>query len=104
MYNKKKYGIVGVVITIIILIILVILTNTQNNNLSFLENLANKTVMPVQNGLTYLKNKINGNSSFFTNVNNLKEENEQLQNKNPLLEILDRSETFFFNCLTQMPT
>ena len=86
MYNKKKYGIVGVIVTIIILIILVILTNTQNNNLSFVENVANKTVMPIQNGLTYLKNKIKGNSSFFTNVNNLKAENKDLQNKNTELE------------------
>ncbi len=86
MYNKKKYGIVGVIVTIIILIILVIITNTQNNNLSFVENVANKTVMPIQNGLTYLKNKINGNSSFFTNVNNLKAENQELQNKNTELE------------------
>ena len=86
MYNKKKYGIVGVIITIIILIILVILTNVQNSNLSFLENLANKTVMPIQNGLTYIKNKVNGNSTFFTNVSHLKEDNEKLQNKNTELE------------------
>ena len=86
MYNKKKYGIVGVIFTIIILIILVILTNVQNSKLSYVENLANKVVMPIQNGLTYLKNKVSGNSSFFANVNNLKEENESLQNKNTELE------------------
>lgn len=86
MYNKKKYGVVGVILAIIILIIVVVLTNTQNSNLSFMENLANKVVMPVQNGLTYLKNKINGNSSFFANVNNLKDENQDLQNKNKELE------------------
>ena len=86
MYSKKKYGIIGVILTIIILIILVIVTNVQDNNVSFIENLASKTVMPIQNGLTYLKNKINGNSSFFTNVNNLKEQNENLQNKNTELE------------------
>ena len=86
MYNKKKYGVLGVIVTIIILIILVALTNIQNSKLSFLENMANKIVMPVQNGLTYLKNKINGNSSFFANVNNLKQENQELQNKNKELE------------------
>lgn len=86
MYNKKKYGIVGVILTIIILIILVALTNIQNSNLSFVENIANKIVMPVQNGLTYLKNKVNGNSSFFANVNNLKDENQKLQDKNKELE------------------
>ena len=86
MYNKKKYGIVGVILTIIILIVLVILTNIQNSQLSYVENLANKIVMPIQNGLTYLKNKINGNSTFFANVNNLNDENKKLQTKNKQLE------------------
>ena len=86
MYNKKRFGIVGIVITIIILIVLVFLTNVQNSQLSYIENIANKVVMPIQNGLTYLKNKVNGNSSFFENVNHLKKENEQLQAKNKELE------------------
>ena len=82
MYNKKKYGVAGVIIAIIILIILFTLTNIQNSKMSYFENVANKIVMPIQNGLTFLKNKINGNSSFFANVNNLKQENEDLQKKN----------------------
>lgn len=86
MYNKKKYGIIGVIVAIIILIILFMLTNVQNSKLSYLENLANKIVMPIQNGLTFLKNKVNGNSTFFENVNNLKEEKTNLQNKNTELE------------------
>lgn len=86
MYNKKKYGIVGVILAIIILIVLFILTNIQNSKISYFENMANKIVMPIQNGLTYLKNKINGNSSFFANVNNLKQDNENLHKKNTELE------------------
>ena len=86
MYNKKKYGIIGTIITIVILILLFILTNVQNSNLSFLENMANKLVMPVQNGLTYLKNKVSGNSSFFENVSKLKEENDNLKTRNKDLE------------------
>ena len=86
MYKNKKGGIVGIVITIIILILLVVLTNTENSNLSYIENVANKLVNPIQNGLTYIKNKIHGNSSFFTNINELKTENEELQNKNNKLE------------------
>ena len=82
MYKKKKYGIVGIIITIIILIILFTLTNTENSNLSYIENLANKLVMPIQNGMTYLKNKVNGNSSFFVNVDTLKQENQDLHQKN----------------------
>lgn len=42
--------------------------------------------MPVQNGLTYLKNKMSGNSTFFTDINNLKSENEELKQKNSELE------------------
>lgn len=86
MFKKKKYGVIGTIIIVIILILLVALTNIQNSNLSFIENLANKTVMPIQNGLTYLKNKVNGNSSFFENVSNLKDENEKLKSKNKELE------------------
>ena len=42
--------------------------------------------MPIQNGLTYLKNKISGNGTFFTDINHLKEENEKLKEKNSELE------------------
>lgn len=42
--------------------------------------------MPIQNGLTYLKNKIEGNDEIFSNINNLKLENEQLKQKNNELE------------------
>ncbi len=45
-----------------------------------------KLVIPVQNGLTYLKNWISGNSTFFTNINNLEEENKELKEKNSELE------------------
>ena len=86
MYNKKKYGVIGTIITIIILILLFILTNVQNSNLSFLENMANKIVMPVQNGLTYIKNKVSGNSSFFFYLSKLKEENDNLKTRNKDLE------------------
>ena len=86
MYKNKKTGNLGVFLTIIILIILVILTNTENKKLSFLETMANTLVTPIQNGLTYLKNKVNGNNTFFTNINNLQTENEQLRQKNSELE------------------
>ena len=84
MYNKKRYGIVGVIIAIIILIVLFILTNVQNSKISYFENIANKIVMPIQNGLTYLKNSVNGNSNFFADVNNLQQEKEELQKKRHL--------------------
>ena len=85
MYKNKKAEIAGIVITIIILILIVIFSNADSQ-ISFLENVASKLVMPVQNGLTYLKNKVSGNSTFFTDINNLKEENEELKQKNSELE------------------
>ena len=57
MYRNKKGEIIGIMVTIIILILLVVLTNTENSNLSYIENIANKLVNPIQNGLTYVKNK-----------------------------------------------
>ncbi len=85
MIKKNKVGIFGIIITIIALILIVIFSNGENNT-SFFENVANKLVMPIQNGLTYLKNQINGNQSFFTDIQNLKEENETLKAKNSELE------------------
>lgn len=85
MYRNKKNGILGIIITIVILILIVIFSNRESNT-SFFENIANKLVMPIQNGLTYLKNKVSGNSTFFTDINNLKAENKQLQEKNSQLE------------------
>lgn len=42
--------------------------------------------MPIQNGLTYLKNWFSGNNTFFTNINNLQQENQELKQKNSQLE------------------
>lgn len=85
MYKNKKAGIIGIVITIIILILIVIFSNGESNS-SFFENGASNLVMPIQNGLTYLKNKISGNSTFFTDINELNEENKKLKDKNNELE------------------
>lgn len=86
MYKNKKVGIIGIIITVIILIILVLLTNVDMKRLSGTEGFLNKLVMPIQNGLTYLKNKLAGNDSFFQDINNLKAENEELIAKNNELE------------------
>ena len=87
MYKSNKKGeIIGIIITIIILMLLVVLTNTENSNLSYIENIANKLVNPVQNGLIYIKNKLHRNSSFFSNINDLKKENDTLKSKNNDLE------------------
>lgn len=83
MNKSKKSGTIGIIITIVILIVLVVVTN---NNSIYIEGIANKIVMPIQNGLTYLKNKVTGNSEFFVNIDNLKAENEQLKSNNKELE------------------
>ena len=85
MSRNKKSGSLGIIITIVVLILIVIFSNKEANT-SFFENFANKLVMPIQNGLTYVKNKVSGNSSFFTDISNLKTENKELQEKNSKLE------------------
>ena len=67
MYRDKKAGLVGIIITIIILTLIVIFSNGENNT-AFFENAVSNLVMPIQNGLTYLKNKISGNNAFFTDI------------------------------------
>ena len=85
MYRNKKAWIIGIIITILILILIVIFSNSDSN-LSFFETVANNLVMPIQNGMTYIKNKISGNSTFFQDISNLKAENEQLKEENSSLE------------------
>ena len=86
MYKNKKTGIIGIIITAIILIILVTLTNIDINKFSRTENIFSKIVMPIQNGLTYLKNKMAGNNAFFEDIDALKAEKEELIAKNNELE------------------
>lgn len=85
MHKNKRSGLFGIIITILILVLIVIFSNKEANT-SFFENIANKLVMPMQNGLTYLKNKVSGNSTFFTDINNLKNENKELKDENSRLE------------------
>ena len=86
MYKTKNRGIVAVVITIIIIVLLVIFTNSNVNQLTYLQDICNVFVMPIQNGFTYLKNKISGNDAFFADMDTLKAENEELKQKNSELE------------------
>ena len=72
----------GIIVTIIAVRALVIITNVDISKFSYAEGIAQKLVMPIQNGLTYLKNKIAGNNTFFEDINNLKNENEELKKQN----------------------
>lgn len=86
MYRNKKAGIVGIIITILILIALVFLSNMEMGKFSYVGNAFSNLVMPIQNGLTYLKNKLAGNNTFFTDITNLKEENKKLKEENSSLQ------------------
>ena len=83
--NKKKHKGFGILITIIILILIVVFSNNDGEN-SFIDNVGSKLVLPIQNGFTYLKNKISGNDSFFADVDTLKDENKKLKDRNKELE------------------
>lgn len=83
---KSKTGRMGVAIAVIVLIIMVIVTNRENNNFLDFGNVGSKIIMPIQNSLVYLKNKISGNSTFFSDIEQLKKENEQLKDENSKLQ------------------
>ncbi len=83
---RKKTGFVGIIITAVILIVIVFLSNIKSGSISYIENVFSTIIMPVQNGYTYLKNKIFGNSSFFENIDKLQEENDNLINEKSKLE------------------
>jgi len=84
--NRKRSGIAGIVITIILLVILVFISNLKLNKFSYIENAFSNLIMPIQSGITFLKNKITGNDNYFATIDSLKKENEGLKQKNTELE------------------
>ena len=86
MEKDRKGGIVGVIITSLILVVLVVFTNTDSEKISVIENITSYIVMPIENGLTYLKNKLNNNDKFFENIEQLKAENDSLKKNKSELE------------------
>lgn len=84
--RKNRSGIAGIVITIILLIILVFISNLKLNKLSYIENAFSNIIMPIQSGITYLKNKIAGNDNYFATIEGLQEENDRLKQENIELE------------------
>ncbi len=86
MNKNKQSNILGGIITAIILILLIFLSNVQNDKLSLLESVVNSVVTPIQRVFTDLKYKIQGNSAYFTNLENLQAENQELKETNSKLE------------------
>ena len=86
MYKDNNNGKLGIIITIVILVFLVIITNLNNDILSKIINPFTKITMSVQSGVTYIKNKISKNDSYFVTVNSLQAQNEQLKKENDNLK------------------
>lgn len=86
MNRNKQTEILGGILTAIILILLIFLSNVDVNKLSYLESAASSIVNPIQRVFTDLKNKIRGNSAYFSNMDSIIEENEALKVRNSELE------------------
>ncbi|MBR1654341.1 MAG: rod shape-determining protein MreC [Clostridia bacterium] len=86
MRKDKKNTIVGIIITILILIFLVAVSNIKVDKISQIGNPFTKFVNNIQNGMVYLKNRVAGNDQFFINVDEMKQENENLKKENSQLE------------------
>lgn len=86
MGENRHIGIFGTLITVIILILLIFFTNVDTSKMSYFESLSSKVTKPIQTVFTNVKNKIQGNSSYFSTMDELKSKNEELSNKNSELE------------------
>lgn len=86
MNRNKQTEILGGIVTVVILIFLIFLSNVETNKLSFLESAASSVINPIQRIITDLKNKIQGNQSYFQNMESIIAENEELKAKNSELE------------------
>ena len=86
MNRNKQTEILGGIITAVILILLVFLSNVEVNKMSYVETAVNSITSPIQRIFTDLKNKIQKNEAYFTDMNAIIAENEELKNKNSELE------------------
>lgn len=90
MNRNKQTEILGGIITVIVLILLIFLSNVEVNKLSYLESAASSIINPIQRIFVDLKNKIQGNSVYFSNMETIIQENEELKKKNSELETILR--------------
>lgn len=86
MNRNKQTELLGGIITLFILILLIFLSNVQTEKVSFLENFVSSVINPVQNLFISIKNKAQGNNAYFSNIESLIKENEELKEKNSSLE------------------
>ena len=90
MNRNKQTEILGGVFTVIVLILLIFLSNVEVNKLSYIESAVSSIINPVQRVFVDLRNKIQGNSAYFSNMETIMQENEELKKKNSELETVLR--------------
>lgn len=90
MNRNKQTEILGGIITVVVLILLIFLSNVEVNKLSYLESAASSIINPIQRVFVDLKNKIQGNSTYFSDMDTIIAENEELKKKNSELETVLR--------------
>lgn len=86
MNRNKQTEILGGIVTVIILLLLIFLSNVEVNKLSYLESVASSIINPVQRVFVDLRNKLQGNSAYFSNMETIMQENEDLKLRNSELE------------------
>lgn len=85
MGENRHIGLLGTIVTIIILILLILLTNVDTSQDSYFGSLISDITAPFQTTFTKIKNKLSGNTDFFTSMDELKRENEELRSENKKL-------------------
>lgn len=90
MNRNKQTEILGGVFTVIVLILLIFLSNVEVNKLSYIESAVSSIINPVQRVFVDFRNKIQGNSAYFSNMETIMQENEELKKKNSELETVLR--------------
>ncbi len=88
--KNGKSSVVGTIIAIIVLIIIVIISNIGTTNMSLMQNGVSKVIVPIQNALIFVKNKINNNEQEISEISSLKEENKNLRDENTKLKESER--------------
>ena len=86
MNRNKQTEILGGILTVIILVLLIFLSNVEVDKMSYLETVTSSITSPIQRAFTDLKNKIQKNDVYFSDMNAIIAENEELKAKNSELE------------------
>lgn len=90
MNRNKQTELLGGIITLIILVLLIFLSNIENNKVSYLESVTSAIFTPIQRVFTDLKNRINKNTTYFSDMESIIAENEDLKEENSYLESVRR--------------